>query len=144
MTNPRTILIVDDDVPMLLALQKRLEHAGYHVLAAGNGPDALRMVQDNGIDAISLDVGLPGDMDGLSLARLLQADPHTAGIPVIFITGAAHDDFKQKCRAVGGRYFLAKPYDPDLLLDLLRGIFGTDELAELRRLSDAKRRQPVL
>lgn len=143
MTNGRTILAVDDDLKLLIALQKRFESIGYRVLLATNGSDALSRAREERIDVISLDVGLPGDVNGLSVAESLKKDPQTAGIPIIFITGEASDDFKRKCAAVGGKYFLAKPYDPDLLLQVVRGVFGEDELTEAQRISQAKRRQPV-
>lgn len=143
MTNPKTVLAVDDDIALLIALQRRLEHAGYRVLTATNGTEALQCARDERVDAISLDVGMPGGVSGLDVAKSLQKDPRTAIIPIIFITGEANDSFIATCRTVGGKYFLAKPYDPDLLLQMLRSVFGTDELAEARKISQAKRRQPV-
>lgn len=143
MKRPRTILAVDDDFAMLLAIKHRLEHAGYQVETASCGAEAINIVRDKHIDVISLDVGLPGDMSGLDIASHLHGDPHTAEIPIIFITGYADESFKQRCRAVGARYFLSKPYDPDLLIQVLRSIFGEDALSEAQRISSAKRRQPV-
>lgn len=143
MLNGKTILTVDDDIKILLGLQKRLTHEGYRVISATDGGSAIELARDETPDAISLDVRLPGDLDGLEVAATLQEDPRTARIPIIFVTGSADQEFKAKCQAVGGKYFLAKPYDSDLLLQLLRGIFARDELAEIRNLSAAKRRQPA-
>ncbi len=141
MSDGKTILVVDDDSKLLLALQKRLTHAGFHVLTAMDGTQALELARDEPVDAISLDVRLPGDLDGLEVAAALQKDARTARIPILFVTGSATDDFKAQCKAVGGRYFIAKPYDSDLLIQTLRGIFGADELSEAQRISSAKRRQ---
>jgi CheY-like chemotaxis protein len=141
--SPKTILVVDDDAGMLVVLQKRLEHAGYRVLTATDAVQALDWAESEHVDAISLDVRLPGDIDGLELAVRFRSNPLTGGIPIIFITGSADDTFGETCRAAGGRCFLAKPYDPDLLIQVLRNIFGADELGEMRRISQAKRRQPV-
>ncbi len=143
MLNGKTILTVDDDIKILLGLQKRLTHEGYRVVSATDGRSAIELARDESPDAISLDVRLPGDLDGLAVAATLQKDPRTARIPIIFVTGSADQEFKAKCQAVGGKYFLSKPYDSDLLLQLLRGIFARDELAEIRTLSTAKRRQPA-
>ncbi len=143
MTPTRTILIVDDEPQVLMMLQKRLMHAGYRVLTA-RGPDAALMhARESGVDAMTLDVQLSCDTDGLEIAACLQKDPRTARIPIVFVTGAADEAFKQKCQAVGAKYFLSKPYDADLLLQILKGIFGADELGEIQRISAAKRRQPV-
>lgn len=139
----KSILVVDDDVRILLGLQKRLTSEGYHVETATDGAQAIDQARRLAIDVISLDVNLPGDISGLDVAATLQRDPHTARIPIVFITGSADEAFKEKCSAVGGRYYLAKPYDSDLLIQMLRGIFGADELSEAQRISSAKRRQPV-
>ncbi len=139
----RVILLVDDDVKVLLALKKRLEHEGYRVITATSGEDALERMVDAAVDVVSLDVNMPGGLSGLDVAAALRADPHTANVPIIFVTGSADEEFKQRCTAVGGRYFLAKPFDSDLLCQMLKGIFARDELAEIQRISHAKRRQPV-
>lgn len=143
MSNGKTVLVVEDDSKLLLGLQKRLMHAGYQVLTAMDGTEALALAREEVVDAISLDVRLSGDIDGLEVAAALQKDPRTARIPILFVTGSANDQFDSRCKAVGGRYFISKPYDPDLLIQTLRGIFGTDELSEARRISTAKRRQLV-
>lgn len=143
MMSRKTILIVDDDAKLLLAMQKRMEHAGYEVVLATDGAGALEHARTMKIDVISLDVCMPGTISGLDVAAQLQRDPLAARIPIIFVTGSANDEFKQACTRVGAKYFLAKPFDADLLLQTVRGLFGEDELGEARRLSQAKRRQPV-
>lgn len=139
----KTVLVVDDDASVCLALQKRLAHAGYRILTALNGEEALSFARDDRVDAITLDVALGGSLSGLDVAAALNRDPQTAAIPVIFVTGTADNQFNEKCRAVGGTCFLAKPYDAELVLRLLEGIFAQDDLAEVKRLSKAKRRQPM-
>lgn len=143
MNRPRNILTVDDDYAMLLALKSRLEHAGYRTFTASNGSEALTIIHDNLIDAILLDVGLPGPLNGLEVAESLKNDSNTSSIPIIFVTGYANSEFKRNCEQAGGRYFLTKPYDSDLLIQILRSIFGQDELAQAQLISKAKRRQPV-
>ena len=139
----KRILVVDDDVHVLLALRKRLNKANFDVLTASKGSDALELARGTTIDAITLDVAMPGDLDGLDVASALRLDPRTAHIPIIFVTGTADADFKESCEAAGGKWFLAKPYDADLLVHLLNSVFATDELAEIERVSQCKRRQPV-
>ena len=139
----KTVLAVDDDYQVLIGLERRLSQAGYRVLTATNGQDALDQVRTHLPDAISLDVRLPGDVDGLEVAACLKKDLRTAKIPIIFVTGSADDQFKRRCQTSGGKYFIAKPYDPDLLLQMLSTILATDELAEIKRISSAKRRQPT-
>jgi CheY-like chemotaxis protein len=138
----KTVLIVDDDVQILLGLHKRLIHAGYDVLTATTGEEALAQAVEFRIDAITLDVALPGKMTGLGVAEALRSHSLTSRIPIIFVTGEADSRFKEKCARVSAQYFLAKPYDPDVLLKILEGIFAKGELARVRTLSSAKRRQP--
>ena len=139
----KTVLVVDDDPDMLHAMRRRLRGAGIDVLTASSGVEALDLAQHTTVDAITLDVCMPGSLDGLDVAAALHSHPGTAEIPVIFVTGTADSMFKQKCEAVGARYFLAKPYDAELLIRLLESIFGQDDLAEIQKLSQAKRRQPM-
>lgn len=139
----KTILVVDDDPHILLALRKQLREAGLDVLTASSGAQALELARHTTVDAMTLDVAMPGDMSGLDVACSLRGDPQTAKIPIIFVTGTADARFKEKCEAAGGKYFLSKPYDADLLVQTLASIFGKDELAEIKRISQAKRRQPI-
>lgn len=139
----KTMLVVDDDAKLLLGLQKRLEANGHRVVAAMEGSEALERARQEPIDVILLDVSLPGCVSGLDVAAALRQDARTARIPIVFITGSADESFKQRCTAAGAKYFMAKPYDPELLLQTLRGIFGEDELSAAQRISRAKRRQPV-
>ncbi|MFI5355259.1 MAG: response regulator, partial [Desulfobaccales bacterium] len=60
----KTILVVDDDEPIRLLLQEELQDAGYHVLTATNAREALKMVQEEALDLVILDIRMPG-MDGL-------------------------------------------------------------------------------
>jgi two-component system chemotaxis response regulator CheY len=142
-SNWKTVLVVDDDADVLLALRKRLRDAGLDVLTASSGAEALALARNTTVDAMTLDVAMPGDVDGLDVASALTRDPQTARIPIIFVTGTADTHFKERCEAVGGKYFLSKPYDADLLVRLLESIFGKDALAEIKRISQAKRRQPI-
>ncbi|MBI3464622.1 MAG: response regulator [Planctomycetes bacterium] len=139
----RTILAVDDDWYILLALDRQLSRAGYRVVTVANGREALEYAFEQRVDAILLDVQMPGALDGFSLAAALRENPKTARTPIIFVTGVADERFKQRCREAGGEYFICKPYDDNLLIRLLSSIFARDELGEVNRISQAKRRQPV-
>lgn len=139
----KTILVVDDDLNVVLALQKRLNEVGYRVEIATSETDAFRRARMGGIDAITLDVGLQDDIDGLDIASILKREPDTSGIPIVFITGRADAEFEARYRASGACYFLSKPYDHVVLTRMLDGMLGHDEVAEMQRLSQAKRRQPV-
>lgn len=139
----KTVLVADDDFGILLALERRLSSAGFLVLTASGGLEALEHVREHDVDAVILDVRMPGELDGLAVATVLHKDPETAHIPIIFVTGVTEMMLKQKCKVIGGQYFICKPYDEDVLIRLLNGIFAKDELAELKKIAQAKRRQLV-
>ena len=143
-STPPTILVVDDDVGILVAMEKRLTRAGYRVLTAATGPDALACARENAVDVMTLDVALGGPFSGLEVAAFLRKDPRISDIPIVFLTSAADSRFEEKCRASGGTYFLSKPFDFNLLLQLLENISAESILAEIRWISSAKRRQPAV
>ena len=126
----KTILVVDDDTTLLLALEKRLSHAGFQVLTAANGVAALQHARQQPIDAITLDIRLP-DMDGIEIAAVLHKDPKTKKVPVIFVTAAPIDrHFRETCRALGVRFFIKKPCDKNLLITTLKNICPRQEVSE--------------
>lgn len=110
----RTVLIVEDDHDARRALESRLLRSGFRVVSAGSGMEALQLACHHVPDAITMDIRL-GDMEGTEVVRRLLEHESTRSIPVIFVTGHIHpqsasEDFLK------GRFFLRKPYDPQLLL----------------------------
>lgn len=87
------ILVIDDEPEVLFATSRILKQAGYCVLEAATGKEALQSAKDHQPDLILLDVVLPG-IDGFEVCRILKSDETTSGIHIIFITGKklANDD----------------------------------------------------
>lgn len=83
-----TVLIVEDDEPTRDLLRTALRAAGYSVMSAGDGADALRIVSQQSIAAIVLDLGLPR-VSGRDVLRELKSHHATYGIPVVVVSG--HD-----------------------------------------------------
>ncbi len=116
----KTILIVDDEPDVLKVLKKGLTGAGFHVLTADNGRDALRIAHDRHPDIVILDV-LMGDIPGGSVGLTLQEDPETKDIPIIFLSCTFSDRGPlEKGPLFAGHIRLAKPYDMDELLEAVR------------------------
>lgn len=112
-TNEKTVLIVDDDPRILKAISLRLKAAGYQVLAACNGVEALTLAQARKPDLIITDIWMPVGV-GFSLAhRLRDATP---AIPIIFLTASKQANLKSMSKEVGAAGFLEKPYSPEVLL----------------------------
>lgn len=120
----RHVLVVDDDMCIRKGLKIRLEGAGYKVSTAGNGTEGIMIFDENGADLMILDVKMP-DIDGFEVCKSVK---EKEDIPVIFLTGAQNqmvrDYLPQMVDAVGGDYFMRKPFDARLLMKLIAGILN--------------------
>jgi CheY-like chemotaxis protein len=112
----RQILIVDDYAGARYFRSRVLSEAGYEVLEATSGEEALRVAAANRPALILLDVNLP-DISGTEVCQRLKADPATAAIPVIQITGAwLSEEARQRGMASGADAYLTEPVDAAMLL----------------------------
>ena len=112
----KKILIADDETDILKVLEKRLETAGYAVVAAENGNDAIRLAKSERPDLILLDINMPG-MDGAEAKKILKDEPSTKKIPVIFLTALiTKKEEISSGHKIGDNFFIAKPYDYEELL----------------------------
>jgi DNA-binding LytR/AlgR family response regulator len=119
MTRPLTVLAVDDEPPALDELGYLLgaDARVASVLRAGDAASALRLLRESDVDAVFLDIGMPG-MDGLELARALHRQPVQP--PVVFVT--AHDDRAVEAFDLGAVDYLLKPLRPERLAESLRRV----------------------
>ncbi len=117
----RTVLVVDDEAPVRIALSRILQKAGIAVLQAANGDEALRLAGDPAVtvDLVILDMGMPV-MDGAECFRRLR---ETSAVPVIVATGYAADRDLQAMVARGA-ILVEKPYEPAELLAEIRRVLG--------------------
>jgi CheY-like chemotaxis protein len=112
--------VVDDDevIRQLIALNLELE--GYDVHLAADGVEALEVARAIRPHVMTLDVMMP-NMDGLSAAAALRADPATAGIKVCVVSARAQEAERQKAESAPGvDAYLAKPFDPEELLAVVK------------------------
>jgi len=110
---PKTILIVEDDLDIVLVLTLMFEDEGYRVVTADNC-DALELSQESELpQAILLDMLLPAG-DGREIARQLKCQPATQHIPIVMISAYPHAE--EEARAAGADDFLAKPFEFETLL----------------------------
>ena len=119
----RRILVVDDEEDMREATRLSLEIiAGWEVLTAASGEDALRSAAAARPDAVLLDFRMPG-MDGPATLRALRDDPATRPIPVIMLTAVSQPDELQRLREAGADGVIAKPFEPmELHLRIARAL----------------------
>jgi CheY-like chemotaxis protein len=117
----KTILLAEDDAALREIVSIQLEELGYTVLAASNGPEAIRIAEkQEGIDLLLTDVVMPG-MSGPQLAdRLKQKIP---GLKVLFVSGYSGDLISREGELEPGTYFAHKPLTKMALDERLRSIF---------------------
>jgi two-component system, cell cycle response regulator DivK len=111
----RTVLVVEDQEDNRQILRDLLGNAGYEMLEAENGADALTAVQKKRPDLILMDIQLPV-MDGYEATRRLKADPATKDIPIVVVTSYALSGDEAKARSSGCDGYVTKPYSPRALL----------------------------
>jgi DNA-binding response OmpR family regulator len=116
MVQTKRILVVDDERDIVKALTIRLQRAGYEVVTAFDGAQGIFMAHKEKPDLIILDVRMPAG-NGFSVAEKLKQSMSTIAIPVIFLTGSPEKNSEEKAMAVGARFYVKKPYDPEELLD---------------------------
>jgi DNA-binding response OmpR family regulator len=119
MEQKKKILIVDDERDIVKGLMIRLQGAGYDVVTAFDGAQGVFMAHKEKPDLIILDIRMPAG-DGFSVAQRLKSSIHTFTIPVIFLTGSPEKNAEDKARALGARFYIKKPYDPEELLDAIK------------------------
>ena len=115
-TRLATILVVDDDLSLLEAASDLLRLAGYDILSAANGSEAVEVLGAELPDLIVSDIMMPV-MDGYTLLQTVRGNPEWAGVPFIFLTARGQIGDIQLAMQEGVDHYLIKPFDPDELLD---------------------------
>src|SRR6267154_5919837 len=109
LTEPRKILVVDDDPVILKALTLKLDSEGYTVVKAVDGADALRVLQDEKPDLVLLDINYPPDVahgggvpwDGFLLMRWLRGIEKVGAVPIIFMTSSDSRGCRERALSCG-------------------------------------------
>ena len=117
---PSKVLIVDDDAPILRALQARLKHAGYDVTTARDGTTALISASDPKPKVAVLDINMPG-LDGFSVAQKLRDALPDIGL--IFLTASKAPDVRSRADAFGAA-FIEKPFDSKHLMEKICELYA--------------------
>jgi two-component system phosphate regulon response regulator PhoB len=110
-----TVLVVEDDPDLRALYRASLSVAGFAVIAAGNGIDALRQIDLGEPDLLVLDIGLPG-LDGRDVQRELSAHADTRSIPIVVVTGGDTSELNEADFSC----VLRKPIDPAELVSAVR------------------------
>ena len=115
MANEKTILVADDESHILNVVSLKLRNAGFRVLTAQDGQEALDLARQERPDLIITDYHMP-ILSGLEMCRRLKQDPATAAIPAIMLTARGYHLEPHDTRDSGIRRMLSKPFSPRHLL----------------------------
>jgi len=114
----KTVLLVEDDKKITLAIGIRLKAMGYEVASAADAVGAVAQARKSKPDVVLIDINLPGG-DGFMVAERLQNLLQTSSTPLIFITASKQAGLKDRAKELGAVAFLEKPFDATQLADAI-------------------------
>ena len=116
----KKVLVVDDDIRNIFALNSLLERHSMQVISANNGQEAIKLVDDTeDLSLVLMDIMMP-EMDGYETMRRIRATPKFRTLPIIALTAKAMKGDREKCLEAGASDYVAKPVNTDQLLSLVR------------------------
>ena len=116
----QAILLVEDSITTRTQEKRILESAGYEVVVAVNGVEALQKLSSRAFDAVVSDIEMP-HMDGLTLTERIRGEPKYSELPIILVTSLASEEDKRRRVEVGANAYIGKPtFDQGVLLETLR------------------------
>lgn len=119
----RTILAVDDSASIRQMVSFTLRGAGYEIVEAVDGQDALDKARNHDISLVLTDINMPR-MDGLTLVKSLRGLPRYKTAPILMLTTESSDVMKAQGRAAGATGWLVKPFDPRRLVEVVKKVIG--------------------
>ncbi len=123
-----TIMVVDDSTSVRKMISFTLENAGYTVVEAENGQDALEKLKESEINMFILDLNMP-DINGFELTSTLRSTDEHRYKPIIILTTESQSSKKQEARQVGATGWITKPFKPDQLINVVKKVI-TSSLPE--------------
>ncbi|MCP5329125.1 MAG: response regulator [Steroidobacteraceae bacterium] len=117
------ILAVDDSPSMRQMVGQTLRAAGYDVIEAADGVEALEVAKERVVDVVITDVNMP-NMDGITLVTRLRALPSYRLVPLLLLTTESAPERKAEGKQAGATGWMAKPFNPDQLLATLARVLG--------------------
>jgi len=116
------ILTVDDSASVRQMVAFTLADAGYKVVEAVDGRDALTKAS-GGVNLVITDLNMP-NLDGIGLIRALRANPAFKGVPIIMLTTESQESRKQEGKAAGATGWIVKPFTTQQILAVVRRLLG--------------------
>lgn len=126
----KTVLLVEDDKKITLAIGVRLKAMGYNVASAADAVTAVAQARKSQPDVLVIDINLPGG-DGFLVAQRMQSLLQTSSTPIIFITASKQSGLKERAKDLGAVAFLEKPFDATQLADAIEmSLYADVEIGE--------------
>jgi len=118
MTQEKTVLLVDDSPTVRQVMRFALERAGYGVMEAGDGEQALKQLDGRRVSAIVCDLAMP-NLDGMSFLKQMRALQNYRFTPVVMLTTESRTERKQDAKQLGAQAWATKPCPPSQLVDIV-------------------------
>ena len=125
----KSILVVDDSSSMRQLLSVTLRSAGYQVVEASDGQEALDYARKHSVDLVLTDVNMP-QMDGIALIAQLRTLKHYYLTPLLLLTTETSPERKLDGKQAGATGWITKPFSPQQLIATLERVLGTDRAVQ--------------
>ncbi|MBF0112396.1 MAG: response regulator [Desulfamplus sp.] len=119
----KTIMIVDDARSMRGLLAITLQGAGYTVVDACDGQDAMEKIAGQKVHLIITDLNMP-NMNGIELIKNLKANPEYKFLPMVMLTTESEESKKKEGQMAGAKAWIVKPFKPETVLNVVQKIIG--------------------
>ena len=120
---PHKLLLADDSVTIQRVIELTFADEDVHVIAVGDGKQAIDRVQQERPDIVLADIGMP-ERDGYEVASFIKGNPQLAHIPVLLLTGAFEPIDETRARSVGCDGVLVKPFEPQMVINRVRDLLA--------------------
>jgi len=118
-----TILTVDDTASMRQMISFTLGSAGYEVIQAADGEEALKLAQSRKVDLVIADVNMP-NMDGITLVKSLRALESYKFTPILMLTTESQAGKRDQGKSAGATGWIVKPFNPEQLVNVVKKVLG--------------------
>lgn len=119
----KLILTADDSSSVRQMVAFTLKGAGYSVIEAVDGNDALTKAKSGAVNMVLTDLNMP-NMNGIELIKALRAEPKYKFIPIVMLTTESQNDRKQEGKSAGATGWIVKPFKPEQLLAVVKKVLG--------------------
>jgi DNA-binding response OmpR family regulator len=121
----KRIVVAEDEPSIVLSLEFLLTEAGYEVLTAVNGADALKLVDQHKPDLLVLDIMLPV-VNGFEVCRTVRSNPASREMPILMLTARGREQEIARGLAMGANAYVTKPFGTRELMSTIRELLGTN------------------